>query len=228
MIIINFSPSDCHHWTQVHHLSWVQRSASYPHLHWSADHAKVSCKKHLAVYGLTMYKCISILRCADSCPAVYFWKTFWIMLCSWDKRDIKLYWHQDTVKANDWVFTHPDVIYHLVNQNLFHLTSKLWLVKFWFSPTNTALFWSSKGLNLSGGQEVEGEEQDAAAVCQTGPGVHRSSSHHRNHLPWRIPPDGTLHPTGRRYSQRTALLCNLNLEDSQFVLPQTTDPPLII
>ena len=53
------------------------------------------------------------------------------------------------------------------------------------------------GLNLSGGQEVWGEEPDPAPLCEAGPGVHRQAESCRDHMPrniQRLPPVWTLHP----------------------------------
>ena len=52
------------------------------------------------------------------------------------------------------------------------------------------------GLNLSGGQEVWGEEPDPAPLCEAGPGVHRPAPGGRDHLPGDLqglPSDGTIH-----------------------------------
>lgn len=56
---------------------------------------------------------------------------------------------------------------------------------------------STAGLNLSGGQEDRGEEQNPTQICQARPGVHRQAPGRGCHLPGDLqglPSDGTVHP----------------------------------
>lgn len=47
LITGTLSSADCHHWTQIHHLSRLQCSPSHSHLHWrSANYGKTWCQIH--------------------------------------------------------------------------------------------------------------------------------------------------------------------------------------
>lgn len=57
------------------------------------------------------------------------------------------------------------------------------------------------GVDLPGGQEDGREKQDAAALREAGPGLHRPAPCRRRHLlgdVQRLPPDGTIHTERRR------------------------------